>query len=448
MIKKNLLILAIMAFPLSVFLQDKVVDQIVAVVGNNIILKSDIEKDYLQLVMEGIDTKGDLKCQVFENLLFQKLLLNQAMLDSLVVSDAEVEQRLTARFGFLISQAGSEQALEDYFKRSVFEIKNDLRSLLRDQLYTQKMQQKITENIRITPSEVRKYFKELPEDGIPLINAQVEVAQIVVKPVITDAEINQVKDRLNDFISRIQGGDKFTALARLYSEDPGTARNGGELGYISRKDNLLPEFIAVAFNLTTPGEISRIVETEYGFHIIQLIDRKGEKINVRHILLTPRVSYEEQQKAINLLDSLNNLIRNGTLTFEEAAMRYSQDEDTKMGGGTMINLRTGLSRFDTDEIDKSLYQVIRDLKPGEISEPFEARDERNKLMYKVVRLKTRTTPHAANLKEDYQYLQEMALEKKKQDAMNEWITSKQKETYIKINGSFRNCSFENTGWVR
>ncbi len=431
---------------LTVFAQDKVIDQVVAVVGGNIILQSDIEEQYLQAIAQGVDYDGDLKCQIFEDLMYQKLLLNQAIIDSVEVTDNEVEQRLESRLGMMISQIGSEQALEEYFSRSIVEIKQDLREMLRDQLLTQKMQSNITQDIKITPSEVRKFFKNIHQDSIPLVNSEVEMAEIMVKPKIRAEEIEKVKEKLNGFLERVKSGDKFSTLAVLYSEDPGSAKGGGELGYISRTD-LVPEFAAVAFNLTEPNEVSKIVETEFGFHIIQLIDRKGERINVRHILLSPKISYEEKQRTINLLDSVANEIRSGAISFSDAAKKYSDDEASKDGGGLIMNPRTGTSSFETDEIDRFLYYAIKDLKVNEISDPVESKDERNKTIYKLVKLKNRTEAHEANLKQDYQFIQKVALAQKQDKAIDSWTKNKQKQTYVKINGSYRNCPFNYKGWL-
>ncbi|MEA3445988.1 MAG: peptidylprolyl isomerase, partial [Bacteroidota bacterium] len=353
--------------------QGEVIDKILAVVGDNIILKSDVEKQYLQLIAQGYDTYGDLKCEIFEDLLFQKLLVNQAYHDSIEVTDNDVDQRVNARLGMIINQAGSEAALEEYFNKSMPEIKADLRNLLREQLLTQKMREKITEDIKVTPSEVRKYYKQIPEDSLPLINAEMEIAQIVREPKITDTQIQEVKDKLNEYIERVKSGSKFSTLAIMYSEDPGSAKNGGELGYVSRND-LVPEFAAVAFNLKEKDEVSRIVESDFGFHVIQLIDRKGERISVRHILLSPKVDPMEKVKTMNFLDSIATLIRLDSLTFSEAARRFSSDEDSRLNGGLMINPNTGNARFEADEIDHYTYYAIKDMKIGEISKPIEIRD--------------------------------------------------------------------------
>ncbi len=427
--------------------QEEVIDKILAVVGNNIILKSDVEKQYLQLIAQGYDTYGDLKCEIFEDLLFQKLLVNQAYHDSIEVTETDVDQRVDARLGMIINQAGSEAALEEYFNKNMSEIKADLRDLLKEQLLTQKMQEKITEDIKITPSEVRKYFKKIPEDSLPLINAEMEIAQIVRRPTISETQIKDVKDRLNEFIERVKNGDKFSTLAIMYSEDPGTSQNGGDLGYVSRTD-LVPDFAAVAFNLKEKDEVSGIVETDFGYHIIQLIDRKGERISVRHILLTPKVDSMEKIKTTNFLDSIATLIRLDSLTFTEAARRFSDDEESKLSGGLMINPNTGNTRFEADEIDHYTYYAIKDLQIGEISRPIEVRDQRGKPLNKLLMIKTRTEPHVANMKDDYHFLQEVALAEKKQKEIEEWLNKKQANTYIRIDNSYKSCKFKSKGWVK
>ncbi len=441
------LFLIICLLQFSTVAQDQVIDKVLAVVGNNIILHSDVEKQYLQLVAQGYDTYGDLKCEIFEDLLFQKLLVNQAYHDSIEVTEADVDQRVNSRLGMIINQAGSEAALEEYFGKSMVEIKNDLRELLREQLLTQKMQEKITEDLKITPSEVRKYFKNIPKDSLPLINAELEIAQIVRQPEITEAQIQAVKDRLKEYIERVKNGDKFSTLAIMYSEDPGSAQNGGELGYVSRTD-LVPEFAAVAFNLKEVDEVSTIVESDFGYHIVQLIDRKGERISVRHILLTPKTDPMDKVNSTNFLDSVATLIRIDSLTFSQAARRFSSDEDSKLTGGLMVNPNTGNSKFEADEIDHLTYYAIKDLKIGEISRPIEIRDQRGKLSYKLLMIKNRTEPHVANLKSDYHFLQEAALSVKKQEEIEQWIIKKQSNTYIKIDDSFKNCKYQNKGWIK
>lgn len=427
--------------------QEQIIDEVIAIVGNDIILKSDIEAQYLQAMAQGVDFDGDLRCKFLEEMMIQKILLNQAQLDSIEVSEKEVEQRVDYRLADLIAQAGDEQTLIDYFGKEMTQIKSDLKKLLYEQMMTQKMQGKITDDIKITPGEVRSYYKSIPESELPLINAELELAHITITPQISETAIQEVKDKLNDFIQRVEKGTKFNTLAILYSEDPGSARKGGELGFKTRKD-FIPEFSAVAFRLNEPGEVSPIVETVYGYHIIQLIEKRGERSNFRHILLTPKIPYTENERVIKLLDSISNEIRLGNLSFDDAAKKFSSDEETRNTAGIMINPRTGLGKFQTDEIDAFLYNQIKNLKPGELSSPFESRSADNKVVYEIVRLNSKTEPHLANIKQDYSYLQDLALGEKKNIAMEEWLHKQQKSIYIKIKEDYRNCDFESNGWIK
>lgn len=431
----------------SLHAQDQIIDEVIAIVGNDVILKSDIEAQYLQAIAQEQDYQGDMKCRILEEMMLQKLLLNQAILDSIEVSDKEVEQRVDSRLAMLVQQAGDEQTLVDYFGKEIPQIKADLNKLLYEQLMTQKMQGQITDDIKITPGEVRTFYKAIPEKDLPLINSELELAHISIHPQLSSEAIEETKSRLQDFINRVNNGTKFSTLAVLYSEDPGSAKKGGELGFKTRKD-FIPEFSAVAFRLNEPGELSPIVETSYGFHIIQLIEKRGEKANFRHILLTPKVPPTEIERINNLLDSIADEIRKGNLSFEEAAKKYSTDEESKLGGGIIINPTSGTGKFQTDEIDQFMYQKIKNLKIGEITEPFENRDANNKAIYEIVRLNSKTEPHLANIKQDYAYLQNLALAEKKNNAMMEWLTKKQSSIYIKVKDDYKNCDFESKGWIK
>lgn len=424
--------------------QDKVVDQIIAVVGGKPILLSDIENQNLQLKQQGYESNNDAKCEILEDFMYQKLLINQAELDSIEVTSKEVDDAIEGRFRYFVSQIGSVEKLEAYFNKSVLEMKEDMRSEVKDQLLSQKMQSQITESIKITPAEVRAYFKEIPADSIPFIDTEIELEQITVSPVVSDAEHEIVKEKLNGYRERILKGDKFSTLARLYSEDPGSSKNGGELGFVSRND-LVPEFAAVAFNLKD-DEVSRIVKTQYGYHIIQLIEKKGEMANIRHILLIPKVSIEEKVKASHKLDSIATLIRTSKMTFAEAAEKFSDDKDTKSNGGVVFNQQTGTSKFETSQIDPATYYAIKTLKINEISNPFESQTASGSV-YKIVRLKSKTIPHKANLKDDYQKIQDLALEEKKTKAIDDWTIKKRSTTYIQIDESFANCNFRLKSWV-
>ncbi|OFX60132.1 MAG: hypothetical protein A2046_10720 [Bacteroidetes bacterium GWA2_30_7] len=441
-----LIIIAIFYFNFSTFSQDKVLDQVLSVVGGKVILLSDVESQYHQLKLQGYESAGDAKCEILEELLFQKLLLNQAELDSIEVTPKEVNSAMESRFKYFISQIGSEEKLEEYFGKSLVEMKEDLRDNIKEQLLTQKMQSKITDDIKITPSEVKAYMKEIPVDSIPFINTELEIQQIAMYPIISDDEKLAVKEKLNEFRERILNGDKFSTLAVLYSEDPGSAKKGGELGLVSRSE-LVPEFAAVAFNIKE-GEVSRIVETEFGYHILQLIEKKGELVNVRHILLTPKPSFDLMLNLEKKLDSIAYDIRNGTITFEAASDKYSEDSQSKYNGGLMTNPYTGTSKFETSQIDPTSYYAIKDLDIGEVSKTFQTRDEKGKIVFKFMKVKSKSKPHKANLKDDYQRIQDDALAFKKQNIVNTWVEKKLETTYIHIDESYAKCSFKNKNWVK
>lgn len=423
------------------------VDQVVAVVGGNIITKSDIENQYFEYQRQGVGGTGDLKCGILEDMLYQNLLINQAELDSIEITLKEVEDIIDRKLSMYIEQIGGVDKLEEYLGKSIQVMKEDLKEPTKKNLLAERMQGKLTGDIKVTPSEVRAFFKQIPADSLPLINAEIEYEQVVIYPKINEEEKLKVIEKLRGFRQRILDGDKFSTLAVLYSEDPGSATKGGELGFMSRTE-LVPEFAAVAFNLK-PGEVSRVVETEYGYHIIQFIERKGELVNVRHILLTPKVSEDELIIAKAKLDSIALAIKKDSLTFAEAALNYSEDENSKNNGGLAINPYTGASRFEVDQIDASTYYTLKKLDIGDVSKVFETIDPmKGKKVYKIVKLRTRTVAHRANMKDDYQRIQELALESKKQKVINEWIAKKQKTTYIRIDPSYKNCNFDLPGWVK
>ncbi len=423
-----------------------ILDKIVATVGNNPIFLSDIENQYLQAQARGMTYEGDPKCQIFEDLLIQKLLLNQSQIDSIQVGDNDVDNELNQRLETFIRQIGSQEKLEEYFKKSLPEIKEDLRDVIKDQILTQKMQGKITSDIKITPTEVQGFFKSLPVDSLPIIDAEYELMQVCQTPKISDAEKLVVKKRLEEMREKIVKGGNFAAMARLYSEDPGSATKGGELGFMGRGE-LVPEFSSAAFILQVDS-VSPVIETEFGYHIIQLIERRGERINVRHILMIPKVSYDVKSKSKARLDSICNEIRKNTVSFEEAALRFSDDENTRKNGGLVVNPQTGNSRFLTSQIDASTNYVIKNLNINEISNSFEDVDEKGKTLYKIVKIKSKSKPHTANLKDDYQKIHDMALNAKRNKEMDKWVASKQKASYIKIDNSYKNCTFKHKGWLK
>ena len=424
---------------------DSIVDGLVAVVGGNVILKSDIENQYLQIRSQGsiTGTAPKLKCQIFENLLLQKLLLHQAQVDSINVTDAQVELEMDRRMRYFISQAGTPERLEEHFGKSLLEIKNELREVIHETMLTEQEQQKITKDVSITPAEVKTYYRKLSKDSIPLINSEIEIGMILKQPEIGDVEKQAVKEKLKGFKDRFAKGDDFSTLAVLYSEDPGSSKQGGELGMFKRGE-MRPEFEAAAFKLK-PGEVSEIVETEDGFHLIQMIERRGEYINVRHILLQPKVSPVNLSKAKVSLDSVASLIEKKKMTFDQAVVMYS-DDPGKNSGGLMINQVSGNSKFESSQVDAKIFFVIDKLKPGEVSVPVMTTD-RGKQDYRIYYLKSRSNPHKANLDEDYARIQELALEKKKTAMVDNWIANKMKSTYISIMSDYRNCTFERK-WIK
>ncbi|MCX6256319.1 MAG: peptidylprolyl isomerase [Bacteroidia bacterium] len=427
---------------------EKVIDQVVAVVGNKIILISDIEAQYHQLKEQGYISQGDPKCEILEEMLFQKLLLNQATLDSLEVTDNQVESALENRLKMFVNQAGSEQKLEEYFNKSILDIKTDLKEIIRDQMLTQKMQGKITDDIKVTPSDIRQYYNRIPKDSLPLIAAEYQIGQIVKYPVITESEKLEVKEKLQNFRDQvIAGKKKFSTLAFMYSEDKESAKNNGDLGFVGRTD-LVPEFAAAAFRLREKDEVSNVIETQYGYHIIQLIERKGEKVDVRHILLTPKPSPESINKASNFLDSIATVIRTGKIAFDEAAQKFSEDEKTRNNGGLVVNEESGNSKLTADEIDKVTNIHLKNLKVGEISPAFELKEMKGRISYRIIRLKNLIPPHTSNLTDDYQRIQDNALAEKKQKAVDEWVSKKLQSTYVHVDDSYHNCSFKNKKWLK
>jgi len=421
--------------------QAAVIDQVVAVVGRNIVMQSDIENQYIQMRLQrGISgTAAEIRCQILEDLLFQKLLLNQAELDSVTVTDAQVEQEMERRLRYFITELGSQEKLEAYYNKTVNEIKDELRRLVKDQMMGEQVQSEIMRKVVVTPQEVRNFFKNIPKDSIPMVPTEYEIAQIVKKPPITADEKLAVKEKLSEYRRRILAGERFTTLALLYSEDPGSARKGGELGFYGRGE-LYPEFEAVAFKLRE-GEISEIVETEAGFHILQLIERRGDYVNVRHILLMTKVSPLALEKAKSELDSIANLIRSGEMTFAEAVEKFSEDPK-KSNGGLLINPYTAGIKFDPETLDQQVSFVIERLNVGDISDPVPMKTEDGKDAYRLLQLVSRVEPHKANLRDDYPRIQQWALQQKQQKAVENWIRNKSKNAFVDIHENYAGCRFD------
>lgn len=436
--------LALFAGP-GVFAQEngKVLDQVIAVVGGHIILESEIEAQYMQYRMqEGISgSSSTVKCSMLEMMLFQKLLLNQAEIDSVVISDDQVEAEMDRRLRHYISLLGSPEKFEEFYQKSVLEFKDELRDQVRELLLADEEQKKIVGELNVTPTEVKNFLKKIPEDSIPFINSEVEIAQIVKLPPVNKEEVERVKNKLQELRYRVLNGENFATLAILYSEDPGSAKNGGELGMFGRGE-MYPAFEAVAFGLEK-GSVSEIVETQSGYHILQMIERRGEYVNVRHILLRPKVSPIDLARAKVALDSITTLIENKEYTFEAAVVKFS-DDPSKNNGGLLINPLNGNTLFEADQLDPKVFFVIDKLEPGEISVPVQFQTDDSRDAYRILYLKKRTEPHKANLRQDYDRLKEFAMEEKKQEVIGKWIKDKASQTYVKISGGYNDCEFVNS----
>ena len=427
-----------------------VVDEVIWVVGDEAILKSDVETARLQALQDGVRWSGDPDCMIPEQLAVQKLFLNQAAIDSIEVSESEIQQHVEERLNYWIQAIGSREKLEEYKKQSVSQIRSELRDVLGDMLRVQKMREHLVEDITVLPAEVRRYFKDLPEDSIPFVPTEVELEIVTQTPRIAQEEIDRVKNELRDFTNRVNKGETtFATLARLYSEDPGSARRGGELDYTGR-GVLDPAFAAVAFNLTDPKKVSKIVESEFGFHIIQLIDKKGEKVKVRHILLKPRVDSESVQQSLLRLDSIRNDILDKKFSFEDAAAVISDDKDTRNNHGLMVNVseQGRTSRFQMQDLPVEVARVVEGMNVGDISQPFEMVNDKGKTVCAIVRLRKRVDGHKATITEDFQIMKNIVLAKRKEEKLHEWVVNKIKNTYVRVNDDYKNCNFEYQGWIK
>ena len=417
----------------AVYGQDNVIDEVVWVVGDEAILKSEVEEARMSALYEGRKFDGDPYCVIPEEIAVQKLFLHQAALDSIEVAESEVIQRVDQMTNMYIANIGSREKMEEYFNKTSSQIREALRENAREGLKVQRMQQKLVGEIKITPAEVRRHFKDLPQDSIPYIPTQVEVQIITQQPKVPLEEIEDVKSRLREYTDRVNKGESFSMLARLYSDDRGTAINGGEMPFTGR-GYLDPAFANVAFNLQDPNKVSKIVESEYGFHIIQLIEKRGDRIKVRHILLKPHVPEEALMAGTARLDSIADDIRNGKFTFEEAASVLSQDKDTRNNHGLLPNPQTNTSKFEMQELPPEIAKVVDKMKVGEISEAFTMIPQKTgKEECVIVKLKSRINGHKATISEDYQNLKEIVLEKRRDEMLDKWIREKQKHTYVRIN---------------
>lgn len=424
--------------------QDKVVDEIIAVVADRIILQSDLEEQYTQYARSGLPITPDSRCIIFEELLYQNLLINQSKIDSITVPDDQVEGEMNRRIEYFVQQIGSVEKMEEFYGKSIVQIKAEFKDLIRDQLLVQQMQGTISGDVTITPKEVREFYNSFPEDSLPFINAEVEVAQIVLEPQISEEEKDRVKTRLSGFRDRILKGEDFGTLAYLYSEDPGSANRNGELGFMTR-GMLVPEFAAAMFSME-PGQISEIVETEFGFHLIQVIEKRGQQVNARHILLKPQVSNSDLLIAKQRLDSIRLAITSSdSIPFGDMASRHSSDESTNLNEGRMVNPATGTNKFEMDQmsqVDPGLFFVLDKMEPGDVSAPVIYQKPDGGKAYRLVKLISVSEPHRANLKQDYQRIQDAARAQKEQKIMDNWIESKITVNYIKIDDRFEDCTFQ------
>jgi peptidyl-prolyl cis-trans isomerase SurA len=444
-------------FLLSLFLvliqsltaQKNVVDEVIWVVGEEPILLSEVENQILQMQYQGEKIEGDPKCVIPEQIAIQKLFLHQAKIDSVVVSESSVNAEVDRRINYFIGQIGSREKLEEYFNKTMPQIRAELMNTVRDQMIVQQMQQKLIGDIQVTPEDVRKYYKSLNPDSIPIVPATVEVQTITQYPVIPQAEIDRVKEQLRNFANRVDSGKvDFATLAMLYSEDPKSASHGGELGFMGR-GQLVPEFANVAFSLTNPKKVSRVVQTEFGYHIIQLIAKQGDRVDVRHILLKPRITPEEENAVLHKLDSIANLVRDKKMTFDEAVMHFSMDKNTVMNNGLMMNPATGTSKFELQQLPPEIAKEANKLSVGEVSNAFlMINPENNREEGAIVRVKNKIPSHKANLSDDYQLIKSMLEAKERTDIITHWIEKRQKDTYIYIAPGWRNCHFQYPGWIK
>ena len=445
---KSKLIIGLLVLSSYLMAQDNVIDEVIWIVGEEAILRSEVEEERLRAQYEGQPIPGDPYCVIPEQLAIQKLFLHQAELDSIEVNESSVSSQVDMRMNYYISQIGSKEKMEEYFRKTSSEIREEMMTMVRNQMIIQQMQSKLTENISPTPAEVRRFYNSLPQDSIPMVPAQVEVQILSIEPQVPLEEVERIKARLREYTERVHSGNAdFGMLARLYSEDVESAKRGGELGFVGR-GQLVSEFADVAFNLTDPKRVSRVVQTEYGYHIIQLLEKKGDRINCRHILLKPRVSYDDKQRAQTRLDSIRVQVVDSGMTFEEAVARFAEDKSTVMSGGIMTNNNTGASKFEYQELPPEVAKQIYALQEGEVSLPFVMMDRmKNKEICAIVKLRTKRDAHKANLVDDFQIIREMLADKLSTEAIYKWIRNKQKEIYVQIDQDWRGCDFQYPGWV-
>ncbi len=426
-----------------------VIEEVAWMIGDEPIYKSEIEQTYQDMQTDRTPIPGDPYCYIPEQIAIERLFLHQAELDTVEVQESMVQMQVDAQMNFLITNLGSREKVEQYFRKPFTDIREYYATNMRNRARVQQVRSNLTKDIKVTPSDVRRYFAELPADSIPFIPLQVEVQLLTLNPVIPRQEIDDVKARLRDYADRVTRGESdFSTLAILYSED-GSSVRGGELGFMGR-GQLVPEFAAVAFNLNDPKKVSKIVETEYGFHIIQLIEKRGDRINTRHILLKPKVAEKDLTEAVTRLDSIRaDIVDNKKISFEDAVRYISQDKDTRMSNGVMVNPNTGNTRFEMSELPQEIAKAVAGMQPGEISKPFIMRDpKRDREIVAIVRLSKRLDAHTANLADDYQTIKDLYENARRQEIVDKWLQKKIRETYVRIEDGWRGCDFRHDGWIR
>ncbi|MBQ9386662.1 MAG: peptidylprolyl isomerase [Bacteroidaceae bacterium] len=432
--------------------QNNIIDEVVWVVGDEAIYKSEVEEARKEALMRDVEWEGDPYCIIPEQLAVNKLFLNQAEIDSIYATDEDVAPEVEYMFNELVNRAGSEEKLVEYYDgMSIDQIRERLFETRRQEYVISRVRSKIVSSVKVTPGEVRRYLRDLPADEIPTIPNQVEVQILTQEPVIPQEEIDEVKSELRNYIERVQAGEtSFSTLARLYSEDPGTARNGGDCGFFGRGE-MVPEFTAVAFNMTDPNKISKIVETEYGFHIIQFVERLGDRVRVRHILRKPRIPMESVRNCMARLDTIAQDIRMGNHTFEFCVAAYSEDKDTRNNNGLMcFRAESGnvISKYQMENLPPEVARVVDRMHVGEISDPFTMQLSNGKTICAIVKLKSKINAHKANMADDYEILYDGVSQIRQQEALEKWVREKQRTTYVKISEGWNDCDFIYPGWIK
>ena len=430
--------------------RNNIAEEVAWMIGDEPIYKSEIEQAYMEYLDEKVPIKGDPYCVIPEQLAIQRLYLHQADLDTVEVGQSMVTQNVEAQINYLIANLGSREKVEQYFRKSIPELREMYTTSMTNRYRVQQVQSSLTKNVKATPSDVRKYFTTLPDDSIPFVPQQVEVQILTLNPAIPREEIDNVKARLRDYSDRVTNGEsEFSTLAILYSEDQESSVRGGEIGFMGR-GQLVPEYAAVAFNLSDPKKVSKIVETEYGFHIIQLIEKRGDRINTRHILLRPKVADKDLIESINRLDSLRtDIVDNNKISFEEATRLFSQDKDTRYSKGVMVNSQSGTTKFEMSALPQEVAKVVATMQPGEISKSFVMIDAKhNREQVAIVKLTNRIEAHKANLSDDYQLIKNMYENYLRQEILDKWVAQKIKNTYVRIEDGWRGCDFVHDGWIK